>query len=97
MQIAALRKQKNLSQAELAEIVGVEQPTISRIERGYEGVTVRLLRQIADALECPMADLFADERSEIENRILSAFRNLPADRQSGWLDMAEALAGKTRK
>jgi transcriptional regulator with XRE-family HTH domain len=94
MQIAALRKRRNLSQAELAEIVGVEQPTISRIERGYEGVTVRLLRQIADALDCSMADLFADERSETENRILSAFRSLPAERQSCWLDMAEALAGK---
>ena len=41
MQLARIRKSKGLSQVALAEIVGVEQPTISRIERGDEGVTLR--------------------------------------------------------
>lgn len=91
MRAAAIRKAKGLSQAELADLVGVEQPTISRFERGADNVTLRLARQVADALGVSVADLFSDERSAAEQMLLEAFRSLPADRQKGWLDLAQAF------
>nr|WP_309504330.1 helix-turn-helix transcriptional regulator [uncultured Roseovarius sp.] len=92
MKAALIRKAKGLSQTELAELVGVEQPTISRFERGADGVTLGLVRDIARALEVPISDLFADDRTEIEQQLLAAFRGLPEERQRGWVDMANAIA-----
>jgi transcriptional regulator with XRE-family HTH domain len=87
---ARIRKARGLSQVELAHRVGVEQPTISRFERGSESITLRQVKAIADVLGVSVADLFA-ERSEAEDLILQVFRDLPPHRQEGWLDMARAI------
>ena len=92
MRAAQLRKAKGLTQDDLASMIGVEQPTISRFERGEDGITLRLIKDIAGALNVSVADLFAEDRSEQEQRLLSAFRSLPAERQQGWLDLAETFA-----
>jgi transcriptional regulator with XRE-family HTH domain len=91
MRVAEIRKQKGLSQTDLAEMVGVEQPTISRFEQGGDGITLRLIKQIADALEVSVADLFADDRTPAEQALIRAFRTLSPDRQMGWMDLAQAL------
>lgn len=88
--IAEIRKQRGLSQVDLAEIVGVEQPHISRLERGSEAVTLRLLLQVAEALRVDLAELF-DDRTQAEAFLINVFRSLPPDRQAGWLDMARAV------
>lgn len=88
--IAAIRKQRGLSQTDLAEMVGVEQPTISKLERGNDGVTLRTVFAIADALRVPVADLFAD-RSDAERAIIDAYRSLPEQRRRGWQDMARTV------
>lgn len=92
MRAAEIRKAKGLSQADLAHLVGVEQPTISRFERGSDNVTLGLVRRIADALEVPLPDLFADDRAAAEQALLQAFRQLSPERQRGWMDMAQAIA-----
>lgn len=92
MKLATIRKARGLSQSELAELAHVEQPTISRIERGYDGVTLRILRQLAVALDISVHDLLSDERTAAEDALLKAFRSLPAERQQGWTDMAMAFA-----
>lgn len=78
-------------------MVGVEQPTISRLEKGNDSVTLRLVRQVAKALGVEVSDLFLDERTMAERALLQAFRSLPPDRQTGWLDMARALRTETPK
>lgn len=45
-----LRKQKNLSQAELGEIVGLHYTHIGRYERGISRPSADTLKRIADAL-----------------------------------------------
>lgn len=92
MTFTELRKARGLSQADLAAIAEVEQPTISRFERGSGAITLHKIRQIAEALGVRVADLFADDRTEAEQALVSAFRSLPPDRQQGWLDMAAAIA-----
>lgn len=49
-ELAALRKRRGLSQAKLAEMVGVEQPTIQRWEKGKRDPDLDNLRNLADAL-----------------------------------------------
>lgn len=87
-----IRKQRGLTQVELADMVGIEQAHISRFENGSGGVTLNVAKKIADALCVSVADLFQDDRSAAEQMLIEAFRALPPDRRQGWLDMARALA-----
>lgn len=88
--VASIRKAKGLSQTDLAEMVGVEQPTISKLERGNESITLRTIKAVADALQVSVYDLFAD-RSDAERAIIDAYRSLPEMRRRGWQDMAKAV------
>ena len=66
--IAARRQQKKLTQAELAEIIEVEQETISRFERGATLPPLGRLAEIADALSCPLEDLLRNGSPRLEDR-----------------------------
>ena len=94
MQLSKIRKAKGLSQVRLAEMVGVEQPTISRIERGDDGVTLRQLKAVSFALGVTVSDLLAEDRDLAEIALVRAFRALPEDRQAGWLDLARVFSAQ---
>lgn len=53
-----LREAKMLSQEQLAEMIGVEYQTISRIETGYYFTSYENLQKIASALDLTIKDLF---------------------------------------
>lgn len=48
--LGAVRRQRGLTQEELASMLGVSQPHVSRLERSLDGVTIRALRRIAELL-----------------------------------------------
>ena len=52
--IRKLRKQADLTQAQLAELVGITPDYVGRIERGRGAVTIATLSQIAAALNAPL-------------------------------------------
>jgi transcriptional regulator with XRE-family HTH domain len=52
------RKAKNLSQAKLAEMIGVEQPTVQRWEQGKRKPDLEQIGDLADALGVSPGDLF---------------------------------------
>jgi putative transcriptional regulator len=52
------RAERNLSQTELAQAVGVSRQTISSIETGQYGPSALLALRLADTLGTPIADLF---------------------------------------
>jgi transcriptional regulator with XRE-family HTH domain len=54
-----LRKRRGLTLVQLAQASGVAHGNLSRIERGREGVTVKRVVQIADALAMPASEVFA--------------------------------------
>jgi len=93
--VKSLRKLKGWNQAMLAEAAGLEQSTISKIENGWDGATLRTLKLIAEALEVPVYELFLDELSDAEIKILDVFRSLPEARKRGWEDMAQAVLAET--
>jgi transcriptional regulator with XRE-family HTH domain len=61
MQVVGLREARGLTQAQLAELSGIDQGDISRIERGATNPTARTLQRIANALD---ADLRLVPRTE---------------------------------
>lgn len=50
-QVARLRIQRGLSQAQLAEMVGTQQPSIARLENGSSIPSLSFLQRIARALD----------------------------------------------
>jgi transcriptional regulator with XRE-family HTH domain len=55
--IRALRKEKGMTQEELADRAGLHFTYISQIERGLKSPSLRSLGQIADALDIPLSTL----------------------------------------
>ncbi|WP_353338597.1 helix-turn-helix transcriptional regulator [Pelagimonas sp. KU-00592-HH] len=85
--IARLRKLNGWTQNDLADACGVEQPTISKAERGVGGTSLKVYQSIANALEVPLYLLFMDEVSEAEVRLIRVYRDLPEARKQGWQDI----------
>lgn len=52
-----VRRQRKLTQVELAEKVGVHEMTISRLERGERQPSLALLRRLAQALKVKVGEL----------------------------------------
>lgn len=48
--IAELRKERGMSQTQLAEAIGMAQPNLANIEAGRFSTTIDVLERIADAL-----------------------------------------------
>ena len=55
-----LRKERGLSQEDLAELCGLDRTYISGIERGLRNVARRNIEALAQALGVSLADLFRD-------------------------------------
>ncbi|MGZ6412654.1 MAG: helix-turn-helix domain-containing protein [Bacteroidia bacterium] len=56
--VAELRKDKNLSQADLCYEAEIDVSTLSRLERGQLNVTLSILQAISKTLSVEMKDLF---------------------------------------
>ena len=60
-QVARLRMQRGLTQAQLAELVGTRQPSIARLENGTSTPSLSFLNKIAAALEARIEVRFVAE------------------------------------
>ena len=98
--LAALRKQAGLSQAALAEAIGIPQRTISFYEREGGYVPSTLVPQLAKALGVSLEDLLGigdgaqrakrGPKSQLE-RQLEAIATLPRNQQQKILAVVEAM------
>ncbi len=61
LKMKSARAAKDLSQQQLAEIVGVSRQTINAIEKGDYNPTIKLCRDICKALDKTLDELFWDE------------------------------------
>lgn len=55
--LQAIRESKSLTQDTLAQMSGVSQQTISKIEKGHGNPTIETLGRLARALGVPVSDL----------------------------------------
>ena len=64
--IRTLRKQRGLTQTQLAALLGMKQHAIANIENGLTQFTgVDKLRRIADALDVPLDVLVDDDQGSV--------------------------------
>jgi len=60
--LAALRRERGLTQEQLAERAGTSSAYVARIEAGGRRATVEMLARLATALDVPLWRLFASSR-----------------------------------
>ena len=84
--LARIRRARGLTQTQLAEAVGCNQATISKIEAGGN-YTLSLADRIATALRVSAVELFGV--SELEQRYLDALRNASDERRRAVLLLLE--------
>jgi transcriptional regulator with XRE-family HTH domain len=58
--IQGIRNAKNINQTVLAEKVGTDQATISRVENGKQEPCLRFIELLAMGLKTPLGELFKD-------------------------------------
>lgn len=56
--VQELRKERNLSQEQLADLAGVHRTYIGMVERAEKNITLRNIKKIAEALGVNIKDLF---------------------------------------
>lgn len=97
--IKMLRKQKHMTQEQLAERVGVDARHISRLETGAHYPSMETLELITGVLERPLADLFAfpkDKDSEEAMRffLIDLGRTLELDELRRVVRVVRATLGR---
>lgn len=80
--IAELRSKAGISQAKLSELIGLHVKTISKAERGANGLSVDNLLALAEYFNVSLEFLVGVE-SEIEDidYVVSLYRNCPDERK----------------
>jgi HTH-type transcriptional regulator/antitoxin HipB len=61
------RQEAGLTQAELAERIGIKQPSLCRIETGQVNVSISMLARIAEALGVPLKVTIGTGQATIRN------------------------------
>lgn len=103
--LAEVRRARQLTQEQLAELVGVDPQTIQRAETGRTALSLVRLRTIAQALGIALAELFAVEDGQLasvpespwpedEMQAAIAFKAIPAERRVWAVKMLRALGGE---
>lgn len=77
--IKELRKAKNLTQEQLAEIVGLDAKQIGNIETGAGFTTMTTLEKLAKQFDVEIADLFEfnhnKPRKDLVNKLINQIKN----------------------
>lgn len=88
--IRNIRKARGLSQVQLAEMAGLNQATVSKVERGEMNVTLEVIDAIATALNVQPVQLF--DLPELQARALAAINAIDPERRAAALVVLEAMA-----
>jgi transcriptional regulator with XRE-family HTH domain len=87
MNLRTIRKAKGLSAADLAELIGVDVSTVTRAETKHESAKLATYIRCADALGVSLSDVFAEDRSALEQQLIQSFRMIPAYRREQLLGL----------
>lgn len=71
--IKRFREQRGITQAVLAQFLGLDQTTISKIEAGQRSIKVSLLERLSNLFACSLAD-FLNESPDTSSMAQVAFR-----------------------
>lgn len=88
--VRTLRQARGLTQVELADLAGVNQATVSKLERGETNITIDKIEAIATALKVEPVQLF--DLPELQARALAALSAIDPARRDAALIVLEAMA-----
>jgi transcriptional regulator with XRE-family HTH domain len=74
--IQAIRKSKKLTQEKLAEIINLDTPNLSNIERGKRFVSSETLEKIIKALNIEASDLFDFEHLKTKEELITLINDI---------------------
>lgn len=73
--IKNIRNAKNISTYKLAEMTGITQPVISKLENGNRKADLDIIKKICDALEITLVDFFNINDQAISPEYLELLKN----------------------
>jgi transcriptional regulator with XRE-family HTH domain len=76
--IRALRRERGLSQEELAELANIDRSYMSSVERGLRNVSVLNVARIAAALDVPVRDLLGPREVVRPAASVTSLRRTPS-------------------
>ena len=89
------RKKRNMTQEALAEIVGIGQQSLSRMEQGKIAPRLERLQDFAEALGCMVVDLFKETTPEDDgptSALKAVMKPLSEDSQQAVINIATETA-----
>ena len=96
--VRTLRLAREMTQAQLAEILGTRHTNVSGIERGMRGLTIQQLVKLARALEVSPAEILDVKRRKATNghlpRRFERIRELPRAKQRVLHEIIDAFLEK---
>ena len=96
LQIAKVRKEKGMTQDELAHAIGLSRPYLAQIEKGTRKLSADRQKEIADALGVDASTLvdFKAPDEEREQVLLEAFRSMSEEQREVLLQLATVSLSK---
>ncbi len=94
LRVKEFRKQKKLTQEKLAEIIGVDNGYISKLEVGQNFPSITTLEKIADVLDVELYELFRYTNNKSKNfkeEINMIYDKLNKDKQFTLYQVAKAM------
>lgn len=94
LRVKKFRKQKKLTQEKLAEIIGVDNGYISKLEVGQNFPSITTLEKIADVLDVELYELFRYTNNKSKNfkeEINMIYDKLNKDKQFTLYQVAKAM------
>lgn len=92
--IRDIRKARGLTQKQLADKIGANQSTVSKIEKGIANPTQQIMTRLADALDVEPIEFY--ELSDLQDRTLDALARMDADQRWAALTVLEAMASQSK-
>ena len=97
--VALARKRKNLSQSDLAKMVGTIAVTIGRYERGEIKPSIDIASKIADALDVSLDYLVGSTDEVLEKSLvqkISDIQKLPEDKETVVMTLIDTFLKQTK-
>lgn len=90
--IRQARRARSLTQAQLAERVGLQRTSITNIESGVQHVQVHVLFELANAVGVKVADLLPESFGGDGGAQSDPLRDLPTERRTAVLDILKEVS-----
>lgn len=94
LKVKEFRKQRKITQEKLAEIIGVDNGYISKLEVGQNFPSINTLERIADALGVELYELFQFTRrkdKDFKDEIITIYDSLNKEKQYTLYRVAKAM------